>query len=435
MASRLYRTIAPLLAAQLTAILAGCGATPGAVHLATVAAPAAAPAAVAVAPAKLAAPSVTQQPTVTTTASQSAPAIKATITPDAAPAVQPAARGLFDHDYDPSEFKAFDPNKEDPTTTAAINSEVKAESIGSGAASGLGSWGMIGLGAAAAVLGVPAIGYAFYTGLKGSGELEYPTDKSTFQKDPGQYGWAYEPDYFTTNDSNHFKLVGWYVPAEVPTTKAILVLHGHTSDKDTALKKYGVMLHHDYNLYLYDSRFHGQSEGKMTTLGYYERNDALQALQRLRDRGNTSIGVMGESMGGAVAIEAAAMDPTVKACWADCAFDSLYDAVEPRAAKRKYPFPGYVAFCVVETASIRAHARLSTADPINWVDKISPRPLYLVHGQADDDTTPENSEKLYNKAGEPKTIWRTPNTTHADSWETFPVEYNQKINDFFAASL
>jgi fermentation-respiration switch protein FrsA (DUF1100 family) len=188
-------------------------------------------------------------------------------------------------------------------------------------------------------------------------------------------------------------------------------------------------------VFLYDQRRAGESEGTFVSLGYFERKDAALALDQLRRRGNTQLGVMGESMGGAVAIESAAMDSSVKACWADCAFDSLHDAIAPRAVKRKYPFPNYVATSVIAAASIRAHGKLVDADPIRWVDKISPRPLYLVHGQADDDTTPENSDKLFEKAGQPKTIWRTEGAHHAESWKLYTAEYKAKMLAFFQAAL
>jgi hypothetical protein len=373
----------------------------------------------------------TVQPTVKTLAP--VPGVTVTQKAEAVAAEQGAAKvaptkalHLFDHDYNPADLQQADLNGDDPAVSGELGRQYQAQDIGYTPGT---NFGIIGTGIVAGLFGAGALGYAVYTGMIGSRDLLYPSDKETLNKPPLAYGIPYEQDPFKSHDG--LNLTAWYVPAEVPTNKGIMIYHGHTSNKDRAFEKYGLMLHHDYNLYLYNSRFHGDSEGKLTTLGYYERRDAVIALQRLRDRGNTSIGVLGESMGGAVAIDSTAMDPQVKCCWADCAFDSLHDAIAPRALKRKYPFPDYVATSVIATASIRAHGKLVDADPIRWVDKIAPRPLQLVHGQADDDTTPINSEKLFEKAGQPKAIWRTDGAHHAESWKLYPDEYKARVQAFF----
>ncbi|MDB5098646.1 MAG: hypothetical protein JWM80_3067 [Cyanobacteria bacterium RYN_339] len=291
--------------------------------------------------------------------------------------------------------------------------------------------GIIGGGVAGlAALGLA--GYLTYTGLKGSHDFMYPK-KETFAKPPSDYGYAFDEVPFKSHDG--LKLAGWYVPADVPTTKGIVILHGHGSNKDTAFKKYGPMLHDHYNLFIFDQRYCGQSEGPYSTLGYLEDKDAAIAVQQLRERGNTSIGLMGESMGAAVAIDTGAQVPDVKAVWADCAFDSLYDAVEPRAKARKYPLPQLVAQSVNKTVALRSHCAVEQADPVRWVAKLAPRPLVIVHGQKDDETTPDNGEKLFLAAKEPKQIWRTPEARHAESWKLYPQEYAERMRTFFDDAL
>jgi fermentation-respiration switch protein FrsA (DUF1100 family) len=324
------------------------------------------------------------------------------------------------------DLAAIDPNH-DGATEAELNRFFQGvapqqEAIGPGAIGG-GLAGLAGLGLA---------GYLTYTGLKGSRDFMYPK-KETFAKPPSDYGFAFDEVQFKSHDG--LKLVGWYVPADVPTTKGIVVLHGHGSNKDTAFKKDGAMLHDHYNLFVYDQRYCGQSEGPYTTLGYLEDKDAAIAIQQLRDRGNTSIGLMGESMGAAVAIDTGAQVPDVKAVWADCAFDSLYDAVEPRAKARKYPLAPLVAQSVNKTVALRSHCAVEQADPVRWVAKLAPRPLVIVHGQKDDQTTPDNGEKLFQAAQEPKQIWRTPDARHAESWKLYPEEYRERMRTFFDDAL
>jgi fermentation-respiration switch protein FrsA (DUF1100 family) len=53
-----------------------------------------------------------------------------------------------------------------------------------------------------------------------------------------------------------------------------------------------------------------------------------------------------------------------------------------------------------------------TVSPIKWIDKISPRPLLLVHGDADELIPLEHAYKLYQKAKEPKELKIIPGAQH-----------------------
>ena len=431
MARPIRRTVAALLTAELLALsLSGCGTTPVSAGRLDVR-PAPALKAAAAAPAAKAAPAATvtakAHPTVAMTRGQ-APEAPAQALPTRPEHQAPST--LFDRDYDPNVRYTAAP--EDAADAKALEGELKAQggaSIGPVGA----NWGLIGGAIGGVIVGGGLIGYAIYTGMIGSKDLLFPQDKEDLVKKPDAYGYAYEPVAFDGHDGTDLK--GWYVPAATPTTKAVLLLHGHTSNKDRFFEKYAGWLHNDYNLFIYDSRFHGESAGTITTLGWHERRDAAKALEIVKAKGNTSIGVMGESMGGSVAIGVAADKPEIKAVWADCAFDSLHDAIAPRAKARKYPLPDYVAWSVVRTASIRAKHLVASADPIKCVKSISPRPVYLVHGEADDDTLPLNSQKLFDEAAMPKTYWTVPGADHAQSWEKAPAEYQSRLQTFFGGSL
>ncbi len=430
------RSIAAFLIADLLALsLTGCGTVPATagrldVRPAATSA-AAAPALPATRPATAKA-----APTVALTRGQ-APTPLAIAAPPATPAAaaqtahEAAPSGLFDHDYDPA--VRYTATGADAADARALEGEIKAQGGGGSVGPVGANWGLIGGAIGGVLVGGSLIGYAIYTGMVGTKDLLYPQDKEDLVKKPDAYGYAYESITFDGHDGTDLR--GWYVPAATPTTKAVLLLHGHTSNKDRFFAKYAGWLHDDYNLFIYDSRFHGESDGNITTLGWHERRDAALALTQLKTRGNTSIGVMGESMGGAVAIGVAADKPEIKACWADCAFDSLHDAIAPRAKARKYPLPEYVAWSVVKTATVRSRHNVASADPIRCIKSIAPRPVYLVHGGADDDTLPLNSQKLYAEAAEPKTYWTVAGADHAQSWEKQPLEYQTRLQTFFGGSL
>ena len=57
-------------------------------------------------------------------------------------------------------------------------------------------------------------------------------------------------------------------------------------------------------------------------------------------------------------------------------------------------------------------AGFGTVSPLKWIDKISPRPLLLIHGKKDDLVPVEHARRLYEKAGEPKELVIIPGAGH-----------------------
>ncbi|MEB3223749.1 MAG: alpha/beta hydrolase [Candidatus Sericytochromatia bacterium] len=288
----------------------------------------------------------------------------------------------------------------------------------------------VGLGVAAATfLGT----YLSYAAHVGSQALVMPEARARFRKTPAALGWRYERLAVQGHDG--VPLVAWYVPAPRPTDRAVLLLHGHRSSKAWVTHHLGRFLHAGYNLLALDARSHGESGGDLTTLGWHERRDAAVAVDRLRALGNRRIGVLGVSMGAATAIGLAADRPDVAGVWADSAFDSLHEAVAPRARLRGYWLPDLVAWAVVARASQLADQDLPSADPIRAVRAIAPRPLYLVHGALDDETPPACSERLHKAAAGPRTLWVVPGAGHAAAEEQAPEAYAGRLKAFWGQAL
>jgi fermentation-respiration switch protein FrsA (DUF1100 family) len=188
-----------------------------------------------------------------------------------------------------------------------------------------------------------------------------------------------------------------------------------------------------YNVLMFDFRGHGGSEGQRVSMGYHERLDLLGAVDYLRSRGIDRVGVLGFSMGGAVAISAAPQSEAIRAVVSDGAFARLGSAIVSGARERG--LPGWVAAWVsplmICLASLRLGAWLPKADPIRWVDKIAPRALLIVHGGLDPYVSLAEVQELYAKAGEPKELWVVPEAGHRMVDKQRPDEYRAKLLAFF----
>ena len=115
-------------------------------------------------------------------------------------------------------------------------------------------------------------------------------------------------------------LAGWFVPR--PAAPAVVLLHGYPANKADLLPL-AAALAPRFAVLLMDLRYFGESGGRATTLGFRERGDLQRAVAWLRGRGHARLGVFGFSLGGAVALLAAADDPRIQAVAAYAPFADL----------------------------------------------------------------------------------------------------------------
>ena len=73
--------------------------------------------------------------------------------------------------------------------------------------------------------------------------------------------------------------------------------------------------------------------------------------------------------------------------------------------------------------------------PLAHVSEISPRPLLLVAGTADNDTPLPVMERLFAAAGEPKQLWVVPGAGHGGAFALAPQEYAERVIGFLDRAL
>jgi len=135
---------------------------------------------------------------------------------------------------------------------------------------------------------------------------------------PKDVGLVVEDVTITTDDG--LRLAAWLVPR--PGAPAVVLLHGYPADKADMLP-IAAGLASRFTVLLLDQRYFGRSEGRLTTLGFKERSDLKRAVDFLAARGLGPVGVFGFSLGGAVALLAAAEDPRIRAVVAYSPFADL----------------------------------------------------------------------------------------------------------------
>lgn len=235
-----------------------------------------------------------------------------------------------------------------------------------------------------------------------------------------KYNIPYQSVDLLTDDGIH--LAAWYTPPQ--NGVVILLAHGYGEKRPEwvyellAKKKFGVLA--------WDARAHGQSGGEISTIGYLEVLDVKAALKYvLQQPGVKHVGAWGGSMGAATLIRAAAEFPQIEAVFADSSFTSLDDEVNYLVP---YPVINPLAKFIAQTET---GIRLDAVDPLADIARISPRPVYIVQGQADAVAPPDAGEKLFNAAREPRFLWEKENVSHLQMYMDNPRRYQRRLVGFF----
>jgi len=243
---------------------------------------------------------------------------------------------------------------------------------------------------------------------------------------PSLFGLKYEKVNFKTEDG--ITLKGWFIPKEGKKT-TIIVCHGYPFDKGNILPS-SLFLRREYNLFLFDFRAMGESEGRYTTVGYHEKKDLLAAVDYLKSREIEKIGALGFSLGGAVIIMA--HSPDIKAIVSDSSYATLDLMIH--SLFRHYHFLRYpFVFTVKSLSRLVLKFDTSSVSPVATIKQVK-TPLLLIHGERDSQIPVKNAYLLHGAA--PKSeLWIVPGADHGEAQALEPMKYEKKVLEFFKKNL
>jgi fermentation-respiration switch protein FrsA (DUF1100 family) len=222
------------------------------------------------------------------------------------------------------------------------------------------------------------------------------------------------------------KLSAWYTPPE--NGAVILVAHGFKGYR--SIEMHALFARYGYGVVSWDFRAHGESEGELCTMGYYEALDVEAALDfALEQSGAKRVGAWGGSMDGVAVIEAAAQRSEIDAVAVDSVFPALQDALDQAVSVPA--LRPIVRFFAEQESGLN----VSSLRPVDQIGRISPRPVFIIQGASDDFIPADSIYRLYSAAGEPRILWLGPGVEHTEMHSAFPEEYEQRIKDFFDTSL
>ena len=206
----------------------------------------------------------------------------------------------------------------------------------------------------------------------------------------------YEDQYIDTEDG--VKLHGWKISADKKKTGNILFFHGNGDNVSTQLPNTFWLAKEGYDLYIFDYRGYGQSEGEAelnTTISDMELMIG-HAVQQLSE--DEKLIVIGHSLGGSMAIYSVAHSAyrdKIEALITLEAFSDYHHITQDILSKSWlfWLFQWPLSFTVSNAYS-----------PLDSIGLISPIPVCVIHSENDEMIEMYHADRLYEAAKEPKSF-------------------------------
>jgi alpha-beta hydrolase superfamily lysophospholipase len=195
---------------------------------------------------------------------------------------------------------------------------------------------------------------------------------------------------------NDVLLHGWYLPASVPVKGSILFLHGNGENISTHLATVYWLPAEGYDVYMFDYRGYGASQGEVGLDGSMADVAAMIDYVAVHKSTPRMI-VFGHSMGASLGIYAVSQSPHKADMSAMISIGAFSDY---RAVTRDVLSRSSLTWLFQWPMSLTIDNDFS---PQKFVAQISPVPLVLMHSAADEIIEPYHLDVLYKAAVEPKT--------------------------------
>jgi len=222
---------------------------------------------------------------------------------------------------------------------------------------------------------------------------------------PADLGLNYQDVLIATDDGN--TLHGWFLPA-VETAKAtVLFLHGNAENISTHIGAVYWLPEQNYNVLLYDYRGYGKSTGIPSLPETVDDVKAVyDMIPTLTQQSNRPIIVFGQSLGGAIAVNAvAAFSATrqIDALVIESSFANFRQIAREKLAEN------WFTWILQWPLSLTITGNYSPTEALASIQKL---PILIIHGTDDEVIGYHHAQTLINAASPPKQLWEIPHGQH-----------------------
>lgn len=220
----------------------------------------------------------------------------------------------------------------------------------------------------------------------------------------------------------------------LPTKNTVIICHGVTESKINSFKFARLFEKLGFNSVVYDHRRHGESGGKTTSFGFYEKSDLQSVVQIIREKigHDALLGIHGESMGAATTIlYAGTFQDEANFHVVDCPFSDFTEQAL-HVLRRETPFRTMMVLRIANLfLKVRDGYTLNLVSPKEVVQHIE-TPMLFIHGLEDKFILPYMTEELYEKKQGPKMLKLFKKGGHARAYIRNPEEYEEIVEQFLS---
>lgn len=247
---------------------------------------------------------------------------------------------------------------------------------------------------------------------------------------------AHETRFFSEN----LLLAGLFFKREKPKY-LFIICHGYLFNKE-GMHKFASLFEND-NIFLFDFRTHGESEGTYISFGCKEAEDVKAAVHHAKSLGMNKHGdkdlpivLIGISMGGAAALKAAADEPElVNALVIDSAFSSFYSMARAEFKQNLWFLPRFpLIFIMKKFMEYNTSCNMDDFAPIKSITKIK-NPIFLIHSEADKFIPFTDSQDLQSKATGYCDLWIAPPCKHGFAFLEFSKLAKEHVYKFLSKTI
>ena len=228
---------------------------------------------------------------------------------------------------------------------------------------------------------------------------------------PATWGFNYEDVRFRSGDGT--ALHGWFIPARGKSPHGTVVFsHGNAGSLGHHLGFVMWMVEAGYHVLMFDYRGFGKSGGSVDRRGMVE--DVKAAFAHAMKRPGVDprrLVSYGHSLGGAKSVTAIGESPVrgLRAVIVDGTFAS------------------YRTMARIIGGQLGESLVTDDLSPRDYVEKISPVPLLVVHGDRDIVVPLAQGRELFRTAREPKTLFEVRNGGHGDALSRDQGAYRKRV--------
>lgn len=228
---------------------------------------------------------------------------------------------------------------------------------------------------------------------------------------PADADLAFDEVRFASADGT--LLAGWFIPAIGDSEGTVVHMHGNAQNMSAHWEYAGWLPQRGFNVFAFDYRGYGQSQGTPDPRGIFE--DAVAALDYANGRNaSQKLFVFGQSLGGMLAIAAAGARPGgISAIAAEAPAYSYSEWADDQMPELQLSLDD--TYCAS-----------------SYVARLAPVPLLLLHSPQDRVVPYSHSQRLLAEAGAPKQLVTITGGAHNDAMtECHGTRYQDLLVEFF----